>query len=206
VLLELEEPKLVGHGDDEIGVGLAKDLAVEEDREVVWREGVRAGHHGGHPQGEEDRWEALGVLDHGGNVAHGSQMVQQTTGSAVWRVDRAQKAPRFGKKLAHSGGPELREESSSMHTAEVGEVPQEIQLFSDDTVSRSLAKEGRTNVSSGTNTTAQQGREKRKRKMMSCLLEIETCVGDEVSSGEEVLHLLANVGGDLQQSLLECGG
>ena len=45
-----------------------------------------------------------------------------------------------------------------------------------------------------------------KEEKRSCLLEIETCVGDEVSSGQEVLHLLANVRGDLEQSLLECGG
>ena len=53
-------------------------------------------------------------------------------------MDRAQKAPRLGEKLAHGGGPELGEEGTSMHTAEVGEVPQEIQLLRNDAITRGL--------------------------------------------------------------------
>jgi len=44
-------------------------------------------------------------------------------------------------KLADSGGTELREEGTTMHTPEVRKVSQEVQLLGNNAITRSLSRE-----------------------------------------------------------------
>lgn len=46
--------------------------------------------------------------------------------------------PRLGQQPAHCGGPHLGKVSPSVHTAEMGEIADEVQLISHDTKSRIL--------------------------------------------------------------------
>lgn len=65
-------------------------------------------------------------------------MVQQPTGRPVWGVHRAEEAPGLWKQPAHRGGPHLGKVGPSVHTAEVGEIANEVQLVSHNTQARIL--------------------------------------------------------------------
>lgn len=65
-------------------------------------------------------------------------MVQQPARCPVWGVHRAEEAPGFGQQPAHGGGPHLGKVSPSVHTAEMGEIANEVQLVRHNTQARVL--------------------------------------------------------------------
>mmetsp|Transcript_29489 Transcript_29489/g.74196 ORF Transcript_29489/g.74196 Transcript_29489/m.74196 type:complete len:438 (+) Transcript_29489:1990-3303(+) len=55
-------------------------------------------------------------------------MVEQTTGTTVGGVYRTHETPGLGTQLAHSGGLHVGEEATTMHTAEMGEETEKVEL------------------------------------------------------------------------------
>jgi len=93
VAMDLEESELVRNDGGVVCAGLSDKFSVEKNGEVVRGENVRAGHHGGHPEGNQDGGEGLGVLDLGGNMASGAQMIEETARGSIRGVNWAKKAP-----------------------------------------------------------------------------------------------------------------
>lgn len=65
-------------------------------------------------------------------------MVQQPTRCSVWGVHRTEEAPGLGEQPAHCGGPHLGKVSTSVHTAEMGQIADEVQLVGHNTQARVL--------------------------------------------------------------------
>lgn len=65
-------------------------------------------------------------------------MVHQTAGLPIGGVHGTKETPRLWQQPAHCGGPHLGKVSPSVHTAEMGEVADEVQLISHNTKSRIL--------------------------------------------------------------------
>ena len=59
-------------------------------------------------------------------------MVQETTWCTIWRVDWTNEAPSLRQKLPDCRCLHLREVLASMNTSEMGEVPGEVKLVSDN--------------------------------------------------------------------------
>ena len=55
-------------------------------------------------------------------------MVEQSAGCAVGGVHWAEEAPGLREQLAYGGGAHLAEEGSSVDTAEVGQIAEEVEL------------------------------------------------------------------------------
>lgn len=66
------------------------------------------------------------------NFTTGRHVVHESTGLSVWSVDRTEEAPGLGQQLTNGRGPHLGKRRSSVHTAEVGQVADEVELIGYD--------------------------------------------------------------------------
>lgn len=64
------------------------------------------------------------------NLTAGRHVVHESTRLSVWSVDGTQEAPGLRQQLTNRSGPHLGECCSSVHTAEVGQVADEVELVS----------------------------------------------------------------------------
>lgn len=83
---------------------------------------------------EQGRYGCCG-MHWGHNLAVGCQVVHKAARFSVRSVNGAQETPGLRQQLPHRRGPHLSEGGSSVHTAEMRQVTDEVQLICHDTQS-----------------------------------------------------------------------
>ena len=178
IALQFEQTELLAEGGGLITQDTADEHSIEEHGKVLSaiHQGGRsiARHRGRHSQCQTSRSQVGSSHGLGGDLRARTEMVEQTAGRSIGRVDTAEESPGLGEQFTRRGRLHLREELTTMDGAEVREVTPVVQLLRDDGVA-------------------------------SHLHEIETGGADDVTGGEEVVDLLADVRLALH-GLLQGGG
>lgn len=81
-----------------------------------------------HTQGAQQRRDVSHGHHLGDDLTQSCHVVHEPTGLSIRGVHGAQEAPGLGQQLADSRGSHLRERRPAVDAAEMGQVPDEIQL------------------------------------------------------------------------------
>lgn len=130
------------------------------------------------------------------------EMVEQTAGRSVGRVDRAEEPPGLGQKLPDRRRLEFSKERSSVDAPEVGEVPVKVEFLGNDRVPARLLE-----VESGRRDKV-SGREEVRHLVADVKVDLVDHLGYvpvvvEVDAGDASADVLANLGGDGRDGLVE---